>query len=397
MRSDYQRSDRLAVDGKRVLVRVDFNVPLKDGVIGDDSRIRAALQTLNGLLAAGATLFLISHLGRPKGPEDRYRLEPVAGRLAELLGRDVRYLATDGPASEEQQEFVASAPPGSVTLLENSRFDSRETRNDPELARTLAGFADFFVNDAFGAAHRAHASTAGVAELLPSAAGLLLDAELSALERLVDNPERPFHVVIGGAKVSDKIGVLESLLKLVDAIHIGGAMACTFLAAQGGELGNSLVEEDQFKTALSLLSAAEERGVQVSLPQDFVCAAEIAAGAEATVQPATRVPAGQMALDIGPATAAAYAEALGTARTIFWNGPMGVFELEPFAAGTLKVAEAVAASSAFTVVGGGDSVAAINQAGLADRVSHVSTGGGASLEFLEGQELPGVAALRKRG
>lgn len=385
----------LDVAGRRVLVRVDFNTPLKDGAISDDSRIRASLPTIRALLDRNATLFLVSHLGRPQGAEQRFGMGPVAARLQELLGHEVRYEPADGPASAEQQAFVAAAPAGSVTLLENSRFDPRETDNDPELSRILAGYADVFVNDAFGAAHRAHATTVGVANLLPSAAGLLLDAELTALGRLVDDAEEPFHVVIGGAKVSDKIGVLERLLELVDVIHIGGAMACTFLAARGGRLGRSLVEEDHFQTARSLLEAAEERGVTINLPVDSVCADAISAEAEASVHPAAQVPDSLMALDIGPETAASYAGALQGARTIFWNGPMGVFEVPAFAAGTLKVAEAVAASSGFTVVGGGDSVAAINKVGLAGQVSHVSTGGGASLEFLEGRVLPGVAALRR--
>lgn len=394
MTAGFRRLTDLDVDGKRVLVRVDLNAPLSNGTVSDDSRIRAVLPTITALLQGGATVFLVSHLGRPDGAEDRYRMQPVATRLQQLLGKEVRYLPSDGPASEVQQVYCSQAAAGSVTLLENSRFDSRETANDPEFSRILASYADLFVNDAFGTAHRAHATTVGVAELLPSAAGLLLEAELTALGRLVDDAEAPFHVVIGGAKVSDKIGVLERLLELVDVIHIGGAMACTFHAAGGGSLGRSLVEEDHFDTARSLLAAAEERGVKVNLPTDFICAAEISADAAASVQSAREVPADLMALDIGPATADAYSEALRDARTIFWNGPMGVFEVGPFSAGTLEVAAAVAASSAFTVVGGGDSVAALNRAGLAGQVSHVSTGGGASLEFLEGRVLPGVAALR---
>lgn len=394
MAVSYRTLHDLDVQGKRVLLRVDFNVPLSAGQVTDDSRIRAALATITTLLDGGATVLLLSHLGRPKGQaEDRYRLAPVARRLQELLNREVRYEEASGPASTGQQEFAADAAAGSVTLLENTRFDPGETDNDSGFARILASYADVFVNDAFGAAHRAHASTVGVAELLPSAAGLLLEAELRALQQLIDAPRRRFHVVIGGAKVSDKITVLERLLSLVDEIHIGGAMACTFLAAQGGKLGRSLVEEDHFGTATDLLAAAARHNVRVHLPTDFACASAVESGARVSIHPASRVPADLMALDIGPETAGDYARSLARARTIFWNGPMGVFELPEFSSGTLAVARAVAASDGFTVVGGGDSVAAINQAGLADRVSHVSTGGGASLEFLEGKTLPGVAAL----
>ncbi len=392
----YRRMADLDLTDRRALVRVDFNTPISDGQVSDDSRIRASLPTIRSLLERGATVLLLSHLGRPRGvAEDRYRLEPVAIRLQELLGREIRYQKASGPASVEQQEFAAAAPAGSVTLLENTRFDPRETANDTELARTLASYAELFINDAFGTAHRAHASTVGVAELLPSAAGPLMEAELSALAQLTDAPKRPFHVVIGGAKVSDKITVLQRLVSLVDEIHIGGAMACTFVAAQGGRLGRSLVEEDHFTTALDLLADAERHNVRIHLPVDFACATAPERDARVALHPARKVPDDLMALDIGPETAVAYAHSLERARTIFWNGPMGVFELPQFAGGTLAVASAVAASSAFTVIGGGDSVAAINQAGLAESVSHVSTGGGASLEFLEGKELPGVAALSR--
>lgn len=386
----------LPVEGKRVLVRVDFNVPRKDGAVADDSRIRAALPTLEHLLGRGATLVLVSHLGRPKGVSDADRMGAIAEHLADLLDREVRYLPTDGPASPEQQRFVAEAPPGSVTLLENSRFDSRETKNDPALARTLASYADLYVNDAFGAAHRAHATTEGVARLLPAAAGLLLAEEVSALTRLLDDPERPFKVVLGGAKVSDKIGVLDRLLDLVDEVFVGGAMAYTFIRARGGEVGASLVEADQKQVALDLLAKAERRGVPLHLPTDSACARSLDA-AESEVFPSDRIPDGYLGLDIGPQAVAEYRRGLEGARTLFWNGPMGVFERPPFDAGTRAVAEVVARLDAFTVVGGGDSVAALNATGLQERVSHVSTGGGASLEFLEGQPLPGVAALTARG
>lgn len=396
-RTEFLTLADLDAAGRRVLVRLDLNVPLVDGQITDDTRIRAALPGLERLHAQGATVFLLSHLGRPQGPGERFALVPVARRLGELLGVPVRYApGSSGPADKEQLAFAAAAEPGSITLLENTRFDSRETANDPEFAAALAGLADVFVNDAFGAAHRAHASTEGVARLLPAYAGPLLEAELAALGRLLHRAERPFHAIVGGAKVSDKAGVLKNLLELADVIFIGGAMANTFSAATGGHMGASLVEPEQFGTAREFLAAARERGVDVELPSDFVCAAEIRAGVPVQVVPAGEVPDGQLALDIGPDTVARFAARLAEARTIMWNGPMGVFEIPEFATGTMRVAEAVAASSGFTVVGGGDSVAALNAAGLAGRVSHVSTGGGASLEFLEGRTLPGVAALRRQ-
>jgi phosphoglycerate kinase len=385
------------VDGRRVFVRVDLNVPIKGGAIRDDTRIRATLPTLNDLLGRGCTLVLASHLGRPKGPpaagDDTARLGPVAARLGELLGREVRYLATDGPGTPEQQAFVADAPAGSVTLLENTRFDPRETKNDPELARVFASYADAYVNDAFGSAHRAHASTEGVARLLPSAAGHLMERELRVLGTLVESPERPFVVVLGGAKVSDKIGVIERLLDTADALIVGGAMAYTFVKAQGGEVGDSLVEDDRLDLARDLLAKAAARKVPLVLPTDSVCAADILAGVETSVHPSNAIPAGLKGLDAGPQAVADFRDALAGAATILWNGPLGVFEVPPFDAGTVAIAEAVAASGSMSVVGGGDSVAAITKAGLADRIEHVSTGGGASLEFLEGRTLPGVAVL----
>ena len=385
--------DGAPLDGKRVFVRVDLNVPIKGGVIGDDTRIRATLPTLTELLRRGCTLVLASHLGRPKGPDDAARLAPVAARLGELLGHEVRYLATDGPAAPEQAAFVADAPARSVTLLENTRFDPRETKNDPALARVLAGYADAFVNDAFGAAHRAHASTEGIARLLPAVAGRLMERELAVLGGLLDAPERPFVVVLGGAKVSDKLGVIERLLDVADALVIGGAMAYTFVKAQGGRVGGSLVEDDLLDLARQLLAKAKERNVPIVLPVDTNCASEVKPGVETSVHPTDAIPDDLKGFDIGPKAIADFRDALAGAATVLWNGPLGVFEVPPFDAGTRAIAEAVAASGSMSVVGGGDSVSAITKAGLADRIEHVSTGGGASLEFLEGRTLPGVAAL----
>lgn len=395
----YNLLEDLDLANKRALVRVDFNVPFRqesgDRVVADDTRIRAALPTLRDLLQKGATTVLMTHLGRPKGPEDKYRLAPVAARLGELLGRQIRYQASEGPASQAQQAFVADAPDGSVTLLENTRFDPRETKNDPELAKILAGYADVYVNDAFGAAHRAHASTEGVAHFLPSAAGKLMARELDILGQLRHKPEKPFKVILGGAKVSDKIGVIENLLELVDEIFIGGAMAYTFIQAQGGSVGSSLVEEDRLEVASELLSRAAERGIAVHLPQDSLCAKEIEAGVSPDVHPSDSIPDGFMGLDIGPDATASFQAALEGSRTVFWNGPMGVFETPPFDSGTRVIARAVGALDGFTVVGGGDSVAAVTAVGVADQIDHISTGGGASLEFLEGRELPGVTALEQ--
>jgi len=386
--------DDLDVSGKRVLVRVDFNVPVKDGQVVDDTRIRASLPTITALLDRGATLVLTSHLGRPKGsPADEYRLGPVAARLEQLLGRPVRYLPTPGPASSEQQAFVAEAPEGSVTLIENSRFDPREEANDPALARVLASYGEFYVNDAFGAAHRAHATTEAVARLLPSAAGYLMEAELEALSRLTGTPDRPFAVVLGGAKVSDKLGVLKRLIDLADTILVGGAMAYTFIVARGGEVGRSLVERDMLGLATEVMAKAEARGVRLVLPVDSVCAPGIGAGAPASIHPSDAIPDDLMGLDIGPEAVVGFEAALAPAKTVFWNGPLGVFEVPPFDAGTRAIAHSVAALDAYTVVGGGDSIAALNAAGVLGAIDHVSTGGGASLEFVEGRVLPGVAAL----
>jgi phosphoglycerate kinase len=368
------------VAGKRVLVRCDLNVPLKDGQVADDTRIRAAMPTIEHLLGAGAAaVVMCSHLGRPKGePDPALSLKPVAGRISELLGRPVAF----------------ADHKGELRLLENLRFDPREEANDPSLARELAALADIYVDDAFGAAHRAHASTVGVAELLPAVAGLLLAGELEAFDRLLNDPSHPFVVVIGGVKVADKIGVIDRFTELADSILIGGAMAFTFLAALGIDVGASRKEdEDGQATARKALEDAGARGCELLLPVDVVAADRFGAEAKTRTVAADAIPAGWMGLDIGPRTVELYAGRIGSAKTIFWNGPMGVFELEPFARGTIAVAEAVAGSAATAVVGGGDSVAAVNVAGVADRISHVSTGGGAALELLEGKVLPGVAAL----
>ena len=372
----------LPVEGRRVLVRADLNVPLDGGRITDDTRIRASLPTIRYLREHGADVIVCSHLGRPKGEvRPELSLRPVAARLAELLGEPVAFADEEGP----------------LRLLENLRFDPREERNDPELAAELAALADVFVSDAFGTVHRAHASTVGVARILPSAAGLLLAAELEAFGRILEHPERPFLVVLGGAKVADKIGVIQRFTGLADAILIGGAMTFTFLAADGVGVGASKHEDaDGQEVARRAAAEAGERGCELVLPTDVVVAERVEADAPTQVVAADAIPDGWMGLDIGPETAAAYGRRLAEARTIFWNGPMGVFELEPFAAGTLAVAHAVAQSGAVSVVGGGDSVAAVNRAGVADLITHVSTGGGAALELVEGRTLPGVAALEER-
>lgn len=378
--------------GKQVLVRVDYNVPLKDGQVQDETRILESLPTLRHLLEGGASLVLLSHLGRPKGQDPKYSLAPVAEALKKHIP-STRFVP-HAPGSEEAYRAVQGLVPGEVTLLENVRFEAGEEKNDPELSARYARLGEAFVLDAFGSAHRAHASVVGVARLLPSYAGFLMEKEVRALSRLLESPERPYAVVIGGAKVSDKIGVLEALLPRIDRLLIGGAMAFTFLKAQGGEVGKSLVEEDRLELARSLLARAEELGVEVHLPRDVVAAERIEAGIATRVFPANAIPQPYMGLDIGPQTRQAFAEALKGVKTAFWNGPMGVFEVPPFDEGTLSVGRALAAlEGAFTVVGGGDSVSAVNRLGLKDRFSHVSTGGGASLEFLEKGSLPGVEVL----
>jgi phosphoglycerate kinase len=382
------------VQGRRVLVRVDFNVPLANGEVTDDSRIRAALPTLELLRERGAKLVLVSHLGRPKGPDPDLSTAPAAARLGELLGAPVRMApAVVGPEVEALTEELA---PGDVLMLENSRFESGETANDPELAQALARLADVYVNDAFGAAHRAHATTEGVAHLLPASAGLLLEREVETLEAIRDNPSQPLRVVLGGAKVKDKIGVIERFLDVADRIMIGGAMAFSFFKQQGIGVGNSLTDDDSVAAAARILERADGSDCELALPVDLVLGREFSAATERREVDGVEVPEGWMGLDIGERTALGYAQAIQGAGTVFWNGPMGAFELEPFAAGTRAVAEAVAAAPGTTVAGGGDSVAALDAFGLADRVDWVSTGGGASLELLEGRELPGVTALLDR-
>jgi phosphoglycerate kinase len=391
----------LTLSGKRVFMRVDFNVPLKDGRITDDTRIRAAVPSITTALKAGATVILASHLGRPKGkPVPEFSLQPVATHLAQLLGRPVAF-ASDcvGAAAAD----VIAATPGGVVLLENLRFHKGEEANDPEFAKALAALADVYVNDAFGAAHRAHASTEGITHhIADTAAGLLMHAEVSYLGRALTDPERPFVAILGGAKVSDKLQVIDNLLGKVDALLIGGAMAYTFLRARGVDTGKSLVEEDLLDTAKELDARAREAGVRLELPIDHVVAPSLSADAPTRTldldTPAVPTDGSSigtdMGLDIGPKTVARYREIIEAAKTVVWNGPMGVFELAPFAAGTMGVAAAVAEVDGTTIIGGGDSVAAVAQAGVADRMTHISTGGGASLEFLGGQTLPGVAALQ---
>ena len=384
----------LAVQNKRVLVRVDFNVPLDKatGAITDDARIRAALPTIRYLIGQGARVILCSHLGRPGGKVvDKLRLTPVAQRLSELLGQPVA--KTDDCVGPAVQAVVAAMQPGDVLLLENLRFHAEEEANDPAFARQLADLADVYVNDAFGTAHRAHASTEGVAHYLPAVAGFLMEKEIDYLSRALENPARPFDAIIGGAKVSDKIAVLQNLLGKVDALLIGGGMANTFLKAQGHEVGQSLVEDDKLDVARSLLAQAQARHVRLFLPVDVVVADKFAADAAWKTVAVTAVPANWCILDVGPQTVKLFANELKAAQTVVWNGPLGVFEFPAFAQGTIALAKALAASRATTIIGGGDSTAAVEQAGVADRITHISTGGGASLEFLEGKTLPGVAAL----
>jgi phosphoglycerate kinase len=389
--SGFKTIDDLEVEGRTVLVRADLNVPLKEGVVGDDFRITASLGTIKELRGRGARVLVCSHLGRPKGPDPQFSMAPVAARLGELGGFPVR--GASDVAGEGARAAVAAAAPGEVVVLENTRFEPGETKNDPVLSDALAELADLFVLDAFGSAHRAHCSTVGVAERLPSAAGRLLAAEIVAFDRLLHAPDRPYAVVLGGAKVSDKLGAIRALLPKVDVMLVGGAMCFTLLAAEGYQVGESRLEADLVAEVRSVLDS--EQGSRLVLPLDLVVADRFAADSPYRVAPATDIPRGTMGLDIGPETIARFSSIIAGSDTLFWNGPMGVFEWAPFAAGTRAVAEAVAASGAYTVAGGGDSVAALRSFGMETAVSHLSTGGGAGLELLEAGNLPGIDVLRR--
>ncbi|MCP4307271.1 MAG: phosphoglycerate kinase [bacterium] len=383
--------DSLGVEGKTVLVRSDLNVPLDNGEVADDFRIGASLPTIQALLSRGAKVVVCSHLGRPKGVDETLRMDPVAARLSELGGFPVWKL--DVVAGESAETAIADTDAGTVTLLENTRFEPGEKKNDPALADALAKLADVFVLDAFGTAHRAHATTVGVAERLPAAAGLLLEKEVTALSALLSNPERPYLVILGGAKVSDKLAVMEHLLPRVDRMIVGGGMCFTLLKAQGHAIGNSLVEDSMVDVVGGLL--AGEFGHKIMLPTDVVVATSFAEDADYAVTPVAEIPDGTMGLDIGPDSIVAFKRAVDDAKSVFWNGPMGVFEWEAFRRGTAGVAEALANTEGFTVIGGGDSVAAIRLLGREDQITHVSSGGGAGLELLEGKELPGITALER--
>ena len=390
----------LDVKGKKVLVRVDFNVPLSkedNSKIADDSRIKAALPTIDYLLENGAKVILISHLGRPKGEANpEFSLKPVANWLADKYGDKFEFLPADEVVNDEIKEEVSELNEGELALLENTRYVAGETKNDEEFAKELASLADLYVNDAFGTSHRAHASNVGVASILPSAVGFLIEKEIDVMGKALENPEHPFVSILGGAKVSDKIGVIENLITKVDTILIGGGMAYTFLKAQGKEIGKSLLEEDKMDLALELLDRAKGNGVEILLPEDVVIADDIAPGVETEIVDIDSIPVDKEALDIGPKTAEKYAEKIKAAKTVVWNGPMGVFEIKEFSNGTNKVANALAEADATTIVGGGDSALAIEMADLKDKITHVSTGGGASLEFLEGKDLPGISAIEDK-
>ncbi|HEY8530021.1 MAG TPA: phosphoglycerate kinase [Paenibacillaceae bacterium] len=383
------------VAGKRVFVRVDFNVPLENGKITDDTRIRETLPTIRHLMERGAKIILASHLGRPKGKVvEELRLTPVAERLSELLGKPVQ--KADEAIGDAVKAKVAALKDGDVLLLENVRFYPGEEANDPELAKAFAELADLYVNDAFGAAHRAHASTEGIARYLPAVAGLLMEKEITVLGRALNNPDRPLTAIIGGAKVKDKIDVIDKMIEIADNILIGGGLVYTFLKAQGKEIGNSLVDDSKLEAALGFIEKAKKLGKNFMMPVDVVVADRFAPDANTRVVGADEIPPGWEGLDIGPKTAAAYADVIRASKMVVWNGPMGVFEMEPFSHGTRAVAQACAETAAYTVIGGGDSAAAVEKFGLGDKMDHISTGGGASLEFMEGKVLPGVAALQDK-
>lgn len=393
--SDIKTIEGVDVRGKRVIVRVDFNVPIKDGAVGDDTRIRAALPTIEYLVNGGAKVILMSHLGRPAGEgfEEKFTLAPAAARLAELIDASVAFAADT--VGDDARAKAAELADGSVLVLENLRFDKREKKNDPAFCEELASLAELYVNDAFGTAHRAHASTAGIASLLPAYAGFLLAGEVETLSGMLDAPKRPFVAILGGSKVSDKVGVIDALIDKADTIIIGGGMCFTFLLAQGKAVGTSLKEEDWVERAGDMIEKAQAAGVKLLLPVDVVAADAFAEDANALTCSVDAIPADMMGLDIGPETEKLYADAIAEGSTVFWNGPMGVFEMKAFEHGTRAVAEAVAANKdAATIIGGGDSVAAVNKFSLADEMTFISTGGGASMELVEGKTLPGVAALR---
>lgn len=382
----------LDVKGKKVFCRVDFNVPMNEGTITDDTRIKAALPTIKHLSEQGAIVILASHLGRPNGEVvEELRLDPVADRLSDLIGKNI--LKTDAVYGKEVDEALSQMENGDILLIENVRFEPGETNNDPELSQAFADMADLYVNDAFGAAHRAHASTAGVAEKLPAAAGFLLEKEIDVLGKALENPERPFTAIIGGAKVKDKINVIDNFLDKVDNLIIGGGLSYTFVKAQGHEIGKSLLEEDKMDLALEFIKKAEEKGVNFVLPSDVVIADDFSESADTKIVPIDQIPSDWEALDIGTETRQKYSDIIAESKLVIWNGPMGVFEMNPFAGGTKEVARALAETDGYTIIGGGDSAAAVEEFGFASDMDHVSTGGGASLEFMEGKVLPGVAAL----
>ncbi|AOT72426.1 phosphoglycerate kinase [Geosporobacter ferrireducens] len=388
----------VAVRGKKILVRCDFNVPMDaDKNITDDIRIRGALPTVKYLVNNGARVILMSHLGRPKGEANKkYSLEPVAKRLAELLNQEVVFAADDIVVGESAKKAVAEMKDGEVVLLENVRFRKEEEKNNPDFSKELASLGEIFVNDAFGTAHRAHSSTAGIADYLPCVSGYLIQKEIEIMGMALHNPNRPFVAILGGAKVSDKIGVITNLLEKVDTLIVGGGMAFTFLKAMGNEIGKSLLEEDKLELARELMEKAAAKGVKLLLPVDVVVAAEFKADADHKTVDVAEIPADMMGLDIGPKTVDYFAKVIKEAQTVIWNGPMGVFEMPAFAVGTEDVAKAVSESKGTTIIGGGDSAAAVEQLGYADKMTHISTGGGASLEFLEGIELPGIAVIQDK-
>lgn len=385
----------IEVTGKRVFVRVDFNVPMEEGKITDDTRIRAALPTITYLVEKGAKVILASHLGRPKGEvKEELRLTAVGERLSELMGKVVTKL--DESIGESVEKVVGNMNDGDIVLLENVRFHKGEEKNDPALAESFAKSADIYINDAFGAAHRAHATTSGIANYLPAVSGLLMEKEIDVLGKALSNPERPFTAIIGGAKVKDKIGVIENLLEKVDHLIIGGGLSYTFSRAQGYDIGKSLLEEDKIDLAKSFIEKAADNGVDIHMPVDAVVANEFSKDAETKIVDIDQIPSDWMGLDIGPKTAAEYAEVIKNSKLIMWNGPMGVFEMDAFANGTKAVAQAMAETNGYTIIGGGDSAAAVEKFKVADKMDHISTGGGASLEFMEGKALPGVIALNDK-